>query len=273
VPFGLYDPTCRRAPGVLWKAGRTPEGPATLRLRLVSRGVHASAWGPGAEWALDRAAALAGLHDVPGELNSPGPLGPLAARLRGVRLPRSAWVLDGLTEYILQQRVSFRDAARSHRRLLATGEEAPGPPGLTLPLSAADWLRLRDGALRLAGVDGRRAAALRSAAREARRVEGVFALDDAAARQVLASVRGCGPWTVEITMGFVLGCPDAVPVGDLHLPHEVAWALAGERRADDSRMLELLSPWRGQRFRVLRLLLAAGRLHLGRATRGSRAPR
>jgi hypothetical protein len=28
-------------------------------------------------------------------------------------------------------------------------------------------------------------------------------------------------------------------------------------------MLELLEPYRGHRFRVLRLLLAAGRVHLG----------
>jgi 3-methyladenine DNA glycosylase/8-oxoguanine DNA glycosylase len=61
-------------------------------------------------------------------------------------------------------------------------------------------------------------------------------------------------------MGFVLGDPDAVPVGDLHLPHEVGWALAGEPGADDARMLELLDPYRGHRFRVLRLLMAAGRV-------------
>jgi 3-methyladenine DNA glycosylase/8-oxoguanine DNA glycosylase len=67
-------------------------------------------------------------------------------------------------------------------------------------------------------------------------------------------------------MGFVLGDPDAVPTGDLHLPHEVAWALAGEERADDRRMLELLEPYRGHRFRVLRLLLAGGRVRLGRAS-------
>jgi 3-methyladenine DNA glycosylase/8-oxoguanine DNA glycosylase len=64
-------------------------------------------------------------------------------------------------------------------------------------------------------------------------------------------------------MGFVLGDPDAVPVGDLHLPHEVGWALAAEPGADDARMLELLEPYRGHRFRVLRLLLAAGRVHMG----------
>jgi hypothetical protein len=34
----------------------------------------------------------------------------------------------------------------------------------------------------------------------------------------------------------------------------VSWALAGEPRADDDRMLELLEPYRGQRARVQRLL-------------------
>ena len=68
-------------------------------------------------------------------------------------------------------------------------------------------------------------------------------------------------------MGFVLGDPDAVPLGDLHLPQEVGRALAGEPGADDARMLELLEPFRGSRFRLLRLLLAAGRLHLGRSAR------
>jgi 3-methyladenine DNA glycosylase/8-oxoguanine DNA glycosylase len=67
-------------------------------------------------------------------------------------------------------------------------------------------------------------------------------------------------------MGFVLGDADAVPVGDLHLPHEVGSALAGEPHADDTRMLELLEPFRGQRFRLLRLLLAAGWVRLGRTT-------
>ncbi len=55
-----------------------------------------------------------------------------------------------------------------------------------------------------------------------------------------------------------LGDPDAVSVGDFHLPHLVSWALAGEPRADDARMLELLEPYRGQRGRVIRLLEASG---------------
>ena len=55
-----------------------------------------------------------------------------------------------------------------------------------------------------------------------------------------------------------LGDPDAVSVGDFHLPNLVSWALAGEPRGTDERMLELLEPYRGQRGRVQRLLEAGG---------------
>jgi hypothetical protein len=38
----------------------------------------------------------------------------------------------------------------------------------------------------------------------------------------------------------------------------VAWNLAGERTADDARMLELLEPERPHRARAMQLILAAG---------------
>jgi 3-methyladenine DNA glycosylase/8-oxoguanine DNA glycosylase len=53
------------------------------------------------------------------------------------------------------------------------------------------------------------------------------------------------------------GDPDAVSVGDYHLAAHVGSALIG-RRVDDDGMLELLEPWRGQRQRVVRLILASG---------------
>jgi 3-methyladenine DNA glycosylase/8-oxoguanine DNA glycosylase len=58
-------------------------------------------------------------------------------------------------------------------------------------------------------------------------------------------------------MRLSLGDPDAVSVGDYHLPNVVAWALAREPRGTDERMLELLEPYRGQRGRVQRLLEAS----------------
>jgi hypothetical protein len=49
-----------------------------------------------------------------------------------------------------------------------------------------------------------------------------------------------------------------VSVGDFHLPNIVAYGLAGEPRADDARMLELLEPFRGRRALVVRLLELGG---------------
>jgi len=80
----------------------------------------------------------------------------------------------------------------------------------------------------------------------------------AEATERLVAYPGIGPWTAaEVTLR-ALGDPDAVSLGDFHLPNLVAWALAGEPRADDARMLELLEPWRGHRARVIRLLEASG---------------
>ena len=80
--------------------------------------------------------------------------------------------------------------------------------------------------------------------------------EDAFAR--LTAVRGVGAWTAGHVMGIAWGDSDAVPVGDFHLPNTVAFALAGEPRADDNRMLELLEPYRGHRRRVILLLKGAG---------------
>ena len=72
----------------------------------------------------------------------------------------------------------------------------------------------------------------------------------------LRAVPGVGAWTAAKVAGTAFGDADAVPVGDYHLPSLVSWALAGEPRAGDERMLQLLAPFAGHRGRVLRLLLA-----------------
>jgi 3-methyladenine DNA glycosylase/8-oxoguanine DNA glycosylase len=269
VPFGLHDPTCRRGPGVLWRAGHTPRGPVTLAVEGAAgaSAARATAWGTGAEWTLERVPSLLGLRDDPAAFRPPpGRLATLARRGRGLRLSRSPWVFDLLCQFVLQQRVPFRDAARAWGRLVrGRSEAAPGPPGLLLPLPPREWLRLGTDDFRRAGVDPERANRLRAAARAARSVDATFEQDLPAARSTLGQVPGCGPWTLGMVLGFGLADPDAVVTGDLHLPSAVARALVGEARADDERMLALLEPYRGHRFRLVRLLLAADVIRLGRS--------
>lgn len=78
------------------------------------------------------------------------------------------------------------------------------------------------------------------------------------ARRRLLAVAGVGPWTAAEAARLALGDPDAVSFGDYNVPHLVSWALAGEERGSDERMLELLEPYRGQRARVVRLLELSG---------------
>jgi 3-methyladenine DNA glycosylase/8-oxoguanine DNA glycosylase len=66
-----------------------------------------------------------------------------------------------------------------------------------------------------------------------------------------------------------LGDPDAVSVGDYHLPRLTAYVLAGEADGDDDRMLELLEPYAGMRTRALRYVEESG---IGPERRGPRMP-
>ena len=78
------------------------------------------------------------------------------------------------------------------------------------------------------------------------------------ARKRLEAVPGVGRWTSAEIARIAWGDGDAVSVNDFHLPHTVSWALAGEARGTDERMLELLEPYGSQRARVVRLIEAAG---------------
>jgi 3-methyladenine DNA glycosylase/8-oxoguanine DNA glycosylase len=108
------------------------------------------------------------------------------------------------------------------------------------------------------GVERRRAEVIRFAASRAPRLEEASTMELGAARRRLQAFPGVGPWTAAEVAAVALGDPDAVPVGDYHVPNTVAWAMAGEPRGDDTRMLELLAPFAGHRLRVIRLLQAAG---------------
>ncbi len=268
---GRGDPTMRLSSAAAARAARTVDGPASLLLELRGRRVEAEAWGPGADRALEALPALLGLDDdSAGFLPALHPVvADLARRMPGLRLGRSGAIFEALVPAILEQKVTGAEAAHAFRSLVRRhGEPAPGPVAsaqrLRLPPAPEVLASLPYFAFHPLGVEQRRAEIIRRVARDARRLEALaFAPGrpieiGAAAAARLRSYPGIGPWTAaEVTLRAI-GDPDAVSIGDFHLPSVVAFALAGEARADDARMLELLEPWRGHRARVVRLLESSG---------------
>ncbi len=273
---GPLDPTARVSPRELLRATRTPAGPATLHVESVGAGsLRCGAWGPGADWALARAGDLVGLADSAAVVpEAPPRLRELARRARGVRLSRTHRIVEMLSLIVLQQKVSWREAARAFRNLVrAFSEPAPGPfPGLWLPLAPETLRSLPAARLPPLGVTSRQAATLRELGWCASRVEEADALPGAEAEARLRAVGGIGPWSARSALLRGMGDADAVPLGDYNLPGVVAYNLAGEERADDARMLALLEPYRGQRGRVIRWLVAAGRRPPRRAPRAALRP-
>jgi 3-methyladenine DNA glycosylase/8-oxoguanine DNA glycosylase len=256
VRRGGGDPCFKVRPDGIWRATRTPRGPATERLVLEPDGtLLVEAWGAGAEWLVERAPALVGELDDDSEFRpAQRLLRELRRRFPGLRIGRSEAVFEAAAGTILEQKVQGAAAWRSWRSLVfALGEAAPGPlPGLFVPPAADRLAAMPYHAFHAYGVERRRADTLRRGLEEAVRMP----LDLARAR--LSALPGMGVWSAAEIALVALGDADAVSVGDYHLPHVVSWALAGEPRGTDERMLELLEPYRGHRARVIRLLLTAG---------------
>jgi 3-methyladenine DNA glycosylase/8-oxoguanine DNA glycosylase len=258
---GPGDPTMRVVAGRIVRATRTADGPATVALRLVAGGLEAEAWGPGADRVLDAVPALIGVDDDRSGFESRRH--PLVAELdrhqRGIRIGRTGAVVEALVPAILEQKVTGTEAWRGLRGLVrGWGEPAPGPFGLRLLPEPSVLAAIPYHAFHPIGVERRRADLVRRVADRAARFEEVLGLSRDAAYARLTALPGLGPWTAAEVMLRAAGDPDAVSVGDFHLPNLVAFALAGEIRGTNERMLELLEPWRGHRARVIRLLETSG---------------
>jgi 3-methyladenine DNA glycosylase/8-oxoguanine DNA glycosylase len=259
---GPADATIRLATGRAWRTTRTPDGPATVALIHVGDQLRAEAWGPGAERALADVPALLG------PLREPVPIPPghrlvadLARRFPGIRIPRTGAVLDSLVPAILEQKVTGQEARRALSGLLRVhGEPAPGPPEWPLRLGPAPTTlaALPYFAYHPFGIERRHAELIRRVAARASWFEAIVDLPLVEAYARLTAIAGIGPWTAAEVGVRALGDDDAVSVGDFHLKNLVAFALAGEARGTDERMLELLEPYRGQRARVIRLLELSG---------------
>ncbi len=256
----MWVKTSQRRSGVGWWATETPAGPASVAFRAAGDEVLADAWGPGAEWAINGVPVLLGRDDDPSEFR---PLHPvvrdLVARLGVPRLGATGRWFEAMATAAVYQRVVSADARTAVARMgRLYGAEVPGPGPLPLFPRPEAVLRVPDHGFHRAGVDRARARVIRVAAKHADRLEELGERPAPEARQWLQRLPGVGPWTAARTTGAAAGDPDAVPVGDLHVPRLVTYALSGATDGDDDSMLELLEPYAGHRGRVVRLVKAAG---------------
>lgn len=246
--------------GVVWRATRSPAGPCTIRLELSEQQLDATAWGDGAEAALDALPSLVGAHDDDSGFE---PRHEVVARAwdehRGVRVPRSGAITETLITSVLEQRVTAFEASRAQVQIVERySERAPGPTDLWLPPDPEQVAGAASYDLHLVGVEHDRADTVKRVAASARRLDALSLLPPAEAHQRLRDVAGVGPWSAARVALVALGDADAVPIGDPHLASDVTHALIGQAVDDDGAMLEALEPYEGHRGRVIRLLEAAG---------------
>ena len=243
------------------EAGRAVAGGAVRGGHDGRLTVHASAWGPGASWLLDSLPALLGAADDPSGFEPVHPLlQEMSRRHYALRIGRSDRVFEALIPAVLEQKVVGAEAKRAWRLLLLRfGDPAPGPapPGMRVCPPPRTWARIPSWEWHRAGAELVRARTIIGAARVAERLEEIAAMTPAAADRRLQTLSGIGPWTSAEIRQRAIGDPDALSVGDYHLPSIVGWALI-RQKVDDAGMCELLAPYAGHRYRAAWLLELSG---------------
>ncbi|RZS33908.1 hypothetical protein EV193_11058 [Herbihabitans rhizosphaerae] len=247
--------------GVRWLAANTASGVGTLAVRRSGGAVEATGWGPGGLSLVDGVPALLGAADDDSDFVAHHQIvAELRRRNPHLRLGSTGRVWDVLVPSILEQKVTGYEARRSWRELcrrFGTPAPGPAPAGMFAPPTPAAVLAITDWQWHAAGVDGARRRALIAAARVAGRLERAASLRGKEGRSLLRKVPGIGVWTAAEVAQRVWGDPDAVSVGDFHIPSVVGHVLLG-RKLDDAGMLEVLAPYSPQRQRVVRYIEAGG---------------
>jgi 3-methyladenine DNA glycosylase/8-oxoguanine DNA glycosylase len=274
LAMNRWDPCARIGGRKAWWAARTPDGPGTLHLTRTGSTLEATGYGPGAAWVAEHADAVAGLRD---DIAAFAPLAAAHPVVRaalhdhpGLRLTQTRRPFAHVAPVVLTQKVTGLEASRTYLALARRfGHPAPGPfAGLLLPPDPEELAATPYWGFHRFGLEQRRADALCRVAAVAARLDACP--DAASATRLLMSIPGIGVWTAAEVTRVAYGDPDAVTVGDYHLPHHVVHAMTGEIRAGkrdatpsrissaDERMLEVLEPFRPQRARAVQLLLANG---------------
>ena len=130
----------------------------------------------------------------------------------------------------------------------------PGPYSLRLPLSFSQMKSLEHYAFQKSGLIENRIPAIREIGRLGHRVDEWLDTSRDLFLKRIQKLPQIGVWTANVSLALSHGDPDAVVLGDYSIPHTVSWALTRVARSNDKKMVELLKPFEGNRWRLVRLL-------------------
>ncbi|MCC5021350.1 MAG: DNA-3-methyladenine glycosylase 2 family protein [Candidatus Synoicihabitans palmerolidicus] len=184
----------------------------------------------------DSAAALLHLRDADprlGELiDDCGPF--------SLQLHRSGDLFASLLQAIIYQQLHGRTAAKIHGRVLALIDSVPQP-------STVD--ALDDNALRTAGLSRAKLSALRDLSAHAQQgkvpsLVQARRMSDEALVKNLSSVKGIGPWSVQMLLLFRLGRPDVMPAGDFAIRLAFSRHFLAGSPVTQNQLLDHAARWR-----------------------------
>jgi DNA-3-methyladenine glycosylase II len=145
---------------------------------------------------------------------------------------------DGLTRIIVGQQLSTASAAAILARLMTAVD----------PLTPQTLLATETAALRAAGLSAGKIATLRALATalmdDTIDLATLAHLPEAELRRCLTSVRGIGPWTVDIYLLFGRGDADAFASGDLALQIAAQSVLGLDARPSAAHLEQIAERWR-----------------------------
>jgi DNA-3-methyladenine glycosylase II len=153
---------------------------------------------------------------------------------------------DGLTlivRCVIGQQISGKAAESISAKLTA----AVGGP----PIALKRLARMTDEKFQAYGVSGPKRRTLRAvcdyAAADPDFLPGLESRNDDLLREQLVSIKGIGPWTVDMFLMFGLGRMDVLPVGDYGLKNGVRKLFGFKELPKAAELEKIAEPWRPHR--------------------------